>query len=115
MAHSNCEALGINFFEPCTKMISQEEEMQVHPDFIASSWYKDIIYVLHKLQAPLELSKTKARSVKLKATKFCIINSYLYWKDPGNILLNSLLEEEAKKKMKIVVATSTGRQWPIRS
>ena len=43
---------------------------------------------------------TRTRSVRLKAAKFCIINSYLYWKDPGNNLLNCLLEEEAKKKIK---------------
>ena len=100
MAHSNCEALGVNFFEPCTEVIAQEEERQVPLDFIASSWYKDIIYVLQHLQSPPELSKTKERSVKLKAAKFCIINSYLYWKDPGCILLNCLLDEEAKKKIK---------------
>ena len=80
----------------------------MHPDFIASSWYKDIIYVLQHLQAPLELSKTKARSVKLKAAKFCIINSYLYWKDPGCILLNCLLEEEAKKKIKELHSEDSG-------
>ena len=44
IAKSNYEALGVNFFEPCTKIVAQEEEGQVQPDFIASS--KDIIYVL---------------------------------------------------------------------
>jgi hypothetical protein len=48
------------------------------------------------LQAPSELSKTQSRSVKLKAAKFCILNKFLYWKDPGGILLNCLLEGEAK-------------------
>ena len=57
---------------------------------------------MQKLQDPHELSKTKARSVRLKAAKFCIINNYLYWKDPDGILLNCLLEEEAKKKIKEV-------------
>ena len=40
------------------------------------------------------------RSVKLKAAKFCILNKFLYWKDPGGILLNCLLEGEAKHKIK---------------
>lgn len=100
MAQSNCEVLGVNFFALCSENVAQVEERQVHPDFIASSWYKDIIYVLKKLQAPPELSKTKARSVKLKAAKLCIIDEYLYWKDPGGVLLNCLLGEEAKEKMK---------------
>ena len=36
MAQSNYEALGVNFFEPCTDFIAQQEEGQVHPDFLAS-------------------------------------------------------------------------------
>ena len=71
----------------------------MQPYFFASSWYQDIIYVLQKLQAPLRLAKTQARSVKLKAVKFCVLNGYLYWKDPGGVLLNCLLEEEAKGKI----------------
>ena len=58
MAQSNHETLGINFFEPCTDFIAQQEKGQVHPDFLASSWYKDIVQVLQNLQAPPELSKT---------------------------------------------------------
>ena len=100
MAHSNHEALGINILEPCADTIAQQEEGQVHPYFLASPWYKDIVHVLQNLQAPPELNKTQARSIKLKSAKFCILNKFLYWKDPGGILLNCLLEEEAKKKTK---------------
>ena len=58
MAQSNYESLGVNFFESCIGIIAQEEEGKVHPDFLASSWYKDIVHVLQNLQAPPELSKT---------------------------------------------------------
>ena len=58
MDHSNYEALGVNFFEPCTNIIGQAKEGQVHPYFLSSSWYKDIVHVLQNLQAPPELSKT---------------------------------------------------------
>lgn len=100
MAQSNYEPLWVNFFEPCVDIIAQAEEGQVHPDFLASSWYKDIVHVLQNLQAPPELSKTWARSVKLKFAKFCILDRYLYWEYPGGMLLNCLLEEEAKQKIK---------------
>ena len=30
---------------------------------------------------------------------YCIINGFLYWKDPGGILLNCLLETEVKEKI----------------
>ena len=69
-------------------------------DFATSPWYSDIVHVLQNLQAPAELSKTRERLVKLKATKFCIINQYLYWKDPGSVLLNCLLENEAQHTVK---------------
>ena len=66
-------------------------------DFSMSPWHSDIVYVLQNLQAPARLSKTRARSVKLKAAKFCILHQYLYWKDPSGVLLNFLLENEAKQ------------------
>ena len=79
--------------------VYDSDQVEVCPDFIASLWYKDIIHVLQHLQAPSGLYKTQARSLKLKAAKFCIIDIYLYWKDPGGVILNCLLEEEAKENM----------------
>ena len=38
--------------------------------------------------------------MKLKAAKICIMNQYLYWKDPGGIFLNCLLENKSQQKMK---------------
>ena len=93
MAQSNHEALGINSFESYIDTSAQQEEGQVHPDFLASCWYKDIVHVLLNLQAPSKINKAQARSVKLKYAKFCIIDKFLYWKDPGGILLNYVLKE----------------------
>eukprot|EP00253_Pinus_taeda_P003308 PITA_03308 len=45
------------------------------------------------------MAKNKSRTLKLKAAKFCIMNGALYWKDPGGVLLNCLVEEEAKQVM----------------
>eukprot|EP00253_Pinus_taeda_P025342 PITA_25342 len=45
------------------------------------------------------MTRNKVRTLKLKAAKFCILNSALYWKDPGGVLLNCLVEKEAKKVM----------------
>ena len=38
--------------------------------------------------------------MKLKATKFCIIEQYLYWKYPRGVLLNCLLENESQHMTK---------------
>jgi hypothetical protein len=63
-------------------------------------WYKEIIYVLENIQAPPSVRNTKARFLKLKAFKFCVLDNSLYWKDPGGKLLSCLLEDEAKRAKK---------------
>jgi len=69
-------------------------------EFFTSPWYADVVFVLQNLQPPAGISKTQARSIKLKATKFCIIEQYLYWKDLGGIVLNCLLEDETQRMEK---------------
>ena len=92
MAQSNYDALEINMLNADLTFVYGSDQVEVCPDFIASLWYKDVIHVLQHLQAPLGLSKTQARSLKLKDSKFYIIGRYLYWKNPWGVLLNCLLE-----------------------
>ena len=94
MTNSNCESLQLNFLNSHSNKL--DIEVWVMPAFYVSPWYSDIVYVLQNLQASTRLRKTRARSVKLKYTKFCIMNRYLYWKDLGGVLINFLLENEAK-------------------
>jgi hypothetical protein len=75
----------------------EEKDAQVPQRFVDSPWYTYIIYVLENLLAPLGVSKTKVRLIKLKAVKFCVLDNSLYWKDPKGILLSYLLEDEAKR------------------
>ena len=42
------------------------------------------------LQCPEHLDKKAARSFKLRATKYCLIEQQLFWKYPGGILLRCL-------------------------
>jgi hypothetical protein len=97
MAQTNCEFLGINFIVDLSIDSEEEKVPQVSQKFLDSPWYADIIDVLRNFQDPHELSKAKARFLKLKATNFCILNQSLYWKDPGGILLSCLLEGKAEK------------------
>ena len=93
------EESDMNFLDVCelTKQVQQGSD--ISPDFLASPWYRDIVYVIKNLQAPPELTGAKARSIKLKSSRYCILNGYLYWKDPGGILLNCLLETKVKEKI----------------
>lgn len=96
MAESNYQTLDINFI---AELDNKEEMVTLHisQDFIDSPWYDDIIYTLHNLQAPLKLSRTKSRFLKLISLKFCIIDNALFWKNREGILLNYLLKEESEK------------------
>jgi len=65
-----------------------------------SSWYNDIIFFLQNFQSPPELLKNKARFLKQKEIKFCLLNDSLYWKDPGGVLLKCITKFEAQQTMK---------------
>lgn len=62
--------------------------------------YDDVVYILKNLQVPPRIYKTLVRFLRLKYVKYFLLNGYLYWKDPQGILLNFLLEYEAKKMIK---------------
>ena len=45
------------------------------------------------------MEKSKKRALKLKATKYCIIEQQLYWKDSSGLLLKCLDEDESQRVM----------------
>ena len=84
MAESNFNALDIN------KVFALDdlEELATPPideAYLKSPWYADLLYVLLNFNAPPGLLRTKARFLKLKVVKFCIIENTLYWKYVGGI------------------------------
>lgn len=99
MAESNLHALDINLIV----VMSDDEDgvslIQVSEMFLKSPWYFDIVYVLLHLSPPPVMSRSKGRSLKLKFAKFYILNSALYWKNPGGVLLNCLVEDEGQQVM----------------
>jgi hypothetical protein len=98
MVESSFHALDINFLAAV-----DEQEEQATPNvkevFSNYPWYANLIFILHNLQAPLSLTKTKARFSKLKALKYSIMDGNLYWKDVGGIFLNYLLKDVANKAL----------------
>ena len=45
----------------------------------------------------MHLDKKPTRSLKLKATKYFLINQHLHWKDPGGVLLRCLEKPEIEE------------------
>eukprot|EP00253_Pinus_taeda_P016796 PITA_16796 len=96
MTETNFQALDIN-------ELDNEQEMatpQINQAFLQSPWYTDICFVLLNLQAPPGLSKTKKIFLKMKASKFCIIDNVLFSKKHEGILLNCLTSDETDKVLK---------------
>ena len=52
MAQSNYDALDLNQFDFDAANHTISEQTVFPSDFLASPWYKDIIFVLHNLQEP---------------------------------------------------------------
>lgn len=101
MVESNLHALDINLMPSLSEELEEKDPfMQVLDMFLSSLWYAYIVYVLKNLNPPAELPKGKVRSLKLKASKYCILDGVLFWKDPRGVLLNYLIENEAKDVMK---------------
>jgi len=96
MTETNFQALDINKLDNKQKMATP----QINQAFLQYPWYADIVYVLLNLQAPPGLSRTKKRFLKMKATKFCIIDNVLFWKNHEGILLNCLIQDETDKILK---------------
>ena len=76
MAESNFQALNINMVDALDEQEgfpdpTVEEQFQNYP------WYSDILYVLTNLNAPPDLSNTKARFLKLKSRSYFILNECL--------------------------------------
>ena len=87
MAESNIQALDINMVDALDEQRGLLDPT-VEEKFQSSPWYSNILYVLTHLNAPPELSKTKARFLKLNSKSYCIMNEILYWKNAMAYCLN---------------------------
>jgi hypothetical protein len=102
LMEENHELLDINFIGENSVNLQMElvadgwhSNQQVAEHLSSCEWYSGIIHFFQNLEVPPELNMTQARSLKLRAIKFCIYNNLLYWKDPVGLLLRCLDKEES--------------------
>ena len=96
MSETNFQALDIN-------QLDNEQELatpNISDAFLQSPWYVDICFVLLNLFAPPGFSRTKKRFLKMKASRFCVLDNALFWKNHEGILLNCLTLNETDSVMK---------------
>jgi hypothetical protein len=100
LAESNCKNLGVNFINACSENQQGEvvnEDPQSGPSLAGCTWYEDVIFFLQELRPPDGMARSKARDLKLKEIKYCLIDQVLYWKDPIGVLLRCLDPQEAQR------------------
>jgi len=81
LAEANCKALGVDFINACSE--NQQNQLsdvspQTEPMLARCPWYKDVIYFLQELRPPDGLQRNKARALKLKAVRYCLVDQILY-------------------------------------
>jgi hypothetical protein len=102
LAEANCQALGVSFINECLGIQQgrlSEIDPQREPPLAQCPWYKDVIYFLQELRPPDGLQRNKARALKLKVVRYCLVDQILYWKDPLGVLLKCMDPQEADRIM----------------
>jgi hypothetical protein len=97
LAESNYKALEINCINEQAE--SSSSNSQIIIPLASCPWYRDILYFLQELKPPDGLGKSRARALKLKLVRYCLIDRALYWRDPLGILLRCLDPLQAQKVM----------------
>eukprot|EP00253_Pinus_taeda_P016277 PITA_16277 len=97
MAETNLQVLDINLIAAMSDEDDENSSVQVSEMFLSSPWYAEILYVLQHLSSPPGMPRNRSRTLKFKAAKFYTLDSTLFWKDLGGMLLNCLVEEKAKR------------------
>ena len=77
LAESNCKDLDVNLISNLQEQIL-DSHIHPYPDYLQSEWYKDIVYFLQNLSCPTKMERSKVWAFKLKAARYCLIDSQLY-------------------------------------
>jgi len=86
---------------------TDEEEEAVEPgrkqlvakNLASCDWYSTIVKFLLNLEIPPGSNTSQARTIKLRAAKYCINENLLYWRDPLGMLLRCLDKEQSMEVM----------------
>ena len=63
-------------------------------------WYEDIVFYFLNLTCLDHLIGHKRRSLRLQATKYCLTQEGLGWKNPDGLILRCVDEEESRRLLK---------------
>lgn len=107
LAEENRRTLDINLISTDAERGKTVEEEAAEPkrkqsmaeNLASCDWYSEIVKFLLKLEIPPGSSTSQARTIKLRATKYCINKNLIYWRDPSGLLLRCLDKEQSMEVM----------------
>jgi len=102
LAESNCKYLGVSFINVFSKdqwAEFSDKISQDGPPLAECAWYKYIRFFLQELRTSDGMGRRKARYLKQKVVRYCLIDQALYWKDTLGVLLRFLDPYEAQRIM----------------
>jgi hypothetical protein len=91
LTKSNEQALGIVCQSSSTSVSIILHRLEHH------ALYSYIVYFLKNLTFPRHLVNHKRKALRLKASKYCIIQDGLGWRNPEGLILRCIDEVESKK------------------
>eukprot|EP00253_Pinus_taeda_P007123 PITA_07123 len=101
MDEENCRMLDMNWIgtslddrKTGEETVERGQNQDLAKNLASCEWYSAIAHFLLKLEVAPGLSSSQARTIKLRATKFCIHEDLLYWRDSSGILLRCLEKEQ---------------------
>jgi hypothetical protein len=81
LVESNCRALGVIFINTFSENQPAESSNKISHDgssLVEFTWYRDILYFMQEMKPPDGMDKSKARPLKLKMIRYCLIDQVLY-------------------------------------
>eukprot|EP00253_Pinus_taeda_P027055 PITA_27055 len=102
MAEENCRTLDMNLIrinsrdsQAAEDMVELRKNQSLIEKLASCDWYSVIAQFLLKLEVSPGLSSSQARTIKLRAAKYCIHENLLYRRDPSRVLLRCLDKEKS--------------------
>ena len=96
LTKSNEKALGLVFQHNRQKSVMSSELQKLDPH----DWYSNIIYYLLNMTCPNHVVRQTRRALRLKASKYCIIQDGLGWRNLDGLVFRCVDEEKFKELVK---------------
>lgn len=73
---------------------SSEQDNIFSYKYLCRDWNKSIVHYVLFFNSPSGFDREKYRDLRMSSKNYVITNSELYWKDPNDVLLLCLTEDE---------------------